>query len=142
MGALVVVKTAQIIAHPIFRYKQKNKKNDEGSSTKAGIRNSCKTNDTQTALLMATWQGQHKTAACRIGGFKSDVAAVKARYAAHYRKSKPRASGIGSAGTVNTIETVEHAFTLLRRDSHSMVLDRYRHGARRAHNRHGNLICT
>ena len=26
MGALVVVKTAHIIAHPIFRYKQKNKK--------------------------------------------------------------------------------------------------------------------
>ena len=26
MGALVVVKTAYIIAHPIFRYKQKNKK--------------------------------------------------------------------------------------------------------------------
>ena len=30
MGALVVVKTAHIIAHPIFRYKQKNKKKSVG----------------------------------------------------------------------------------------------------------------
>ena len=67
--------------------------------------------------------GQNKTTARRFHTFKYHTSAMQKGNAADYGEPKPRTAGAQVPRAVHAVETVEYAFSILRRDPHAMILD-------------------